>query len=434
MIDEDFASRRERMVASTIEARGVHAERVLAAMREVPRERFLPEEMAEFAYQDTPLPIEAEQTISQPYIVAAMAAAAELGPGDRVLEVGTGSGYGAAVLSRIAARVDTIERHEILAETASERLAALGYDNVTVLVGDGTLGWPDGGPFDAIVVTAAAPTVPQALLAQMADGGRLVVPVGEDTRGQALVRLRRVRGDVVREDLGPVRFVPLIGAQGFHPASSVLLPEAHAPVVVAPPSPSRLHGVTALVAEAAHPFASIETAELAPLLERIGDASVVLLGEASHGTSEFYRMRDRITRALIEHKGFTMVAVEADWPDAARLDAYVRGREPGRPGFRPFTRFRRGCGGTTRSRTSPGGFAITTRASRRASASASTASTCTASTPPGTRWSTISTGSIPMLPPWPGGGTAASPPGSTNRPSTGGPSCRGGSPAARPGS
>ena len=176
------------MVERQIEARGVRHPAVLEAMRTVPREAFLAGELAEFAYEDAPLPIEAGQTISQPYIVALMAAALEPRPGDRLLEIGTGSGYAAAVLSRVAADVYTVERHEELARLAESRMRALGYTNVHVLHGDGTLGWAEHAPYDAIVVAAGGPDAPPALLEQLADGGRLVIPIGATPREQELVR------------------------------------------------------------------------------------------------------------------------------------------------------------------------------------------------------------------------------------------------------
>lgn len=210
----DLTAARMRMVERDIANRGVIQADVLRSMRTVPRERFLPDELAAVAYDDHPLPIGSGQTISQPYIVALMAEAAEIGPQDRVLEVGAGSGYGAAVLSRIARAVWTIERHESLAEGAHWVLNDLGYDNVQVIWGDGTLGYPDAAPFDAIVVTAGGPRVPEALLEQLADHGRLVIPVGSDTHGQQLLRVRRDGDTFSEEDLGAVRFVPLVGAQG----------------------------------------------------------------------------------------------------------------------------------------------------------------------------------------------------------------------------
>jgi protein-L-isoaspartate(D-aspartate) O-methyltransferase len=202
------------MVGRQLQARGIANEHVLAAMAEVPRERFVPERLAEFAYEDGPLPIGEEQTISQPYIVALMIEAAEVGPGDRVLEVGAGSGYAAAVLSRIAERVYAIERHENLAESAQRRVIDLGYDNLTVLSGDGTLGLPAHAPYDAILVAAGSTKVPEPLRQQLAIGGRLVVPVGSVSI-QSLLCITRTGAEAWAEhDLGKVRFVPLIGAFG----------------------------------------------------------------------------------------------------------------------------------------------------------------------------------------------------------------------------
>lgn len=206
----------EQMVATQIEVRGITDPLVLEAMRAVPRERFVPAALARFAYEDRPLPIGEEQTISQPYIVAVMTQAAGLKPGARVLEIGTGSGYGAAVLSRVAAEVYTVERVGVLAEQARGRLARLGYDNVHVLEGDGTLGWAEHAPYDAIVVTAGGPRVPEALLSQLAAGGRLIMPVGSGSRYQRLVRVIRTGAQEYRyEDLEEVAFVPLIGAEGW---------------------------------------------------------------------------------------------------------------------------------------------------------------------------------------------------------------------------
>jgi protein-L-isoaspartate(D-aspartate) O-methyltransferase len=198
------------MVERQIERRGVSDRRVLDAMRAVPREHFVPADEAHAAYEDHPLPIGRGQTISQPYVVALMAEAAQIGPGDRVLEVGTGSGYGAAVLAQLAAQVWTIERHRPLAETARDVLERIGASNVHVLHADGTRGWPESSPYDAIVVTAAGAEVPDVLLEQLADGGRLVMPVGDD-QGQELVRIRRTAANAFEwDDLGGVRFVPLL--------------------------------------------------------------------------------------------------------------------------------------------------------------------------------------------------------------------------------
>jgi protein-L-isoaspartate(D-aspartate) O-methyltransferase len=207
---------RERMVASQIEGRGITDPLVLDAMRAVPRERFVPASLAKFAYDDGPLPIGHGQTISQPYIVAVMTQAAKLKAGARALEIGTGSGYGAAVLSRIAAEVYTVERVGALAEEARGRLAALGYGNVHVLTGDGTLGWAEHAPYDGILVTAGGPRVPKALLNQLGVGGRLIMPVGPVSHRQRLVRVTRTDAhEYEYEDLEEVAFVPLIGAEGW---------------------------------------------------------------------------------------------------------------------------------------------------------------------------------------------------------------------------
>jgi protein-L-isoaspartate(D-aspartate) O-methyltransferase len=213
-----FIDDRERMVEWQIAGRGIRDPAVLAAMREVPREQFIAGDRAHRAYDDTPLPIGEGQTISQPYIVAAMTEALRLKPGDRVLEIGTGSGYAAAVLALIAAEVYTIERLERLAESARRRLAGLGFANVHVRHGDGSLGWPEHAPYDGIVVTASGPHVPRPLLGQLALGGRLVMPVGSTRHSQRLLRVVRT-GETTydREPLEEVTFVPLIGAEGWLP-------------------------------------------------------------------------------------------------------------------------------------------------------------------------------------------------------------------------
>ncbi|NNF26358.1 MAG: protein-L-isoaspartate(D-aspartate) O-methyltransferase [Gemmatimonadetes bacterium] len=214
--EERFERKRARWVQRDLAPRGVSDPVVLAALTQVPRERFVPPELAEFAYDNRPLPIGKGQTISQPLMVAIMIQALELKGGERVLEIGAGSGYAAAVLSRIAGRVYTVERLESLAAVAEERLSALGYDNVQVLHADGTEGWPDHAPYDAIVVAAGAPDVPEPLIAQLSPGGRLVIPVGDTPLGQTLLRIRRDEaGGFDTEDLGPVRFVPLIGSEGW---------------------------------------------------------------------------------------------------------------------------------------------------------------------------------------------------------------------------
>src|SRR3984893_2632964 len=212
----DYGRARERMVDIQIARRGVRDARVLEALRQVPREEFVDPGFEEFAYDDGPLPIGANQTISQPYMVALMIEAAELKPSDRVLEVGAGSGYAAAVISRITARVYAIERHAALVDAAKRRLEKLGYTNVELRVGDGTRGWPEAAPFDAILVAAGGPEVPPALKEQLAVGGRLVLPVGEEERYQTLIKLtRKSDAEFEEENLGAVAFVPLIGEQGW---------------------------------------------------------------------------------------------------------------------------------------------------------------------------------------------------------------------------
>ncbi|HPO17985.1 MAG TPA: protein-L-isoaspartate(D-aspartate) O-methyltransferase [Rubrivivax sp.] len=213
-----WSTRRTAMVERDIAARGVRDERVLQAMRAVPRERFVPEHRLEEACADHPLPIGAGQTISQPYIVALMSEALQLHGGERVLEIGTGSGYAAAVLSRLAREVHTVERIAGLAEAARRMLAELQAANVQVHIGDGSLGWPAAAPYDAIVVTAAGPRIPAALREQLAPLGRLVMPVGRSHGAQELLRLTRARGDGDDdriEALCGVAFVPLLGAQGW---------------------------------------------------------------------------------------------------------------------------------------------------------------------------------------------------------------------------
>ncbi len=205
----NFASARRTMVARQIAARGVHDRAVLAAMGAVPREAFVPLELRAHAYADTALPIEQEQTISQPFIVAAMIEAAGVRRGTRVLEIGAGSGYAAAVMSLITARVFAIERDGALAAQARERLARLGYCNIELRVGDGALGWPEAAPFDAIVVSAAGAAIPSALRDQLAAGGRLVMPVASDGAQHLIVMHRAPEGDT-QNDLGLVSFVPLI--------------------------------------------------------------------------------------------------------------------------------------------------------------------------------------------------------------------------------
>lgn len=212
----DFTTLRERMVERQIAARGLDDPRLLSAFRAVPREEFVGSDHAGYAYQDSPLPIESGQTISQPYIVALTIYAARIGPGDKVLEVGAGSGYAAAVIGQIAGEVVAIERHHELMELAQQRMKRLGYGNVRIVEGDGTLGWPAEAPFDAIVAAASGSHVPQSWIAQLKPGGRIVMPLGHPHSVQSLVKVtKQDDGTLKHEDLGGVRFVPLIGAEGF---------------------------------------------------------------------------------------------------------------------------------------------------------------------------------------------------------------------------
>ena len=212
----DFRTQREMMVERQLSRRGIVEQPILDAFRSVPREAFVATTAPSQVYGDHPLPIEAGQTISQPYIVARMIQAAEVERGDDVLEVGAGSGYAAAVLSRIARRVTGIERHPELAALARERMVSLGYDNVSIVEGDGTCGSPEAGPFDVILVAASGSHVPEPLIAQLKPGGRLVMPLGAPADVQLLVKLTKRHDDsMLREELGAVRFVPLIGEQGW---------------------------------------------------------------------------------------------------------------------------------------------------------------------------------------------------------------------------
>jgi protein-L-isoaspartate(D-aspartate) O-methyltransferase len=212
----DFASLRERMIERQIAGRGITDVGILNAFRAVPRHAFVAPAYAEQAYGDHPLPIEAKQTISQPYIVALMIDAAEIGAGEKVLEVGAGSGYAAAVISRIAAHVIGVERQPELATVARERLSELGYDNVVIVEADGTTGWPQEAPFDAILAAASGSHVPDVLVEQLKAGGRLVMPIGRPGEVQQLVKVTKLGdGTLQQSDLGPVRFVPLIGQEGW---------------------------------------------------------------------------------------------------------------------------------------------------------------------------------------------------------------------------
>jgi len=211
---KEYAAQRAEMIEKQLRRRGITDASVLAAMLAVPRHEFVPEELRSRAYEDAPLPIGGGQTISQPYIVAAMTSVLRLQPGDRVLEIGTGCGFQAAVLSHLAREVFTIELRPELASAASEKLARLGYHNVHVHCGDGTLGLPEFAPFDGILVAAAAPEVPEPLLTQLAETGRLIIPVG-DADNQELQLVEKHAGVFSTKMLEGCRFVPLVGHHGW---------------------------------------------------------------------------------------------------------------------------------------------------------------------------------------------------------------------------
>ncbi len=296
MSPAEFAQARIRMVEAQLRRRGISDPLVLKAMGEVPREAFVPPGFEEFSYEDSALPIEQGQTISQPFMVALMLQAAALGRHDRVLEVGAGSGYAAAVAGHIAGQVFTIERHRALAEAARARLRALGLTNIALRHGDGTKGWPEAAPFDAILVAAAGLTIPQALKDQLAIGGRLIIPTGSEGE-QLLKRITRSgEEEFQQETLAAVRFVPLV---------------------------EDADSLTTVLRATAEPLPALHEPSFAQAFDRFGDRRVVLLGEASHGTSEFYRARAAITAHLIREHGFDIVAVEADWPDAAAVNSDI---------------------------------------------------------------------------------------------------------------
>ncbi|GAA5510245.1 protein-L-isoaspartate(D-aspartate) O-methyltransferase [Novipirellula caenicola] len=216
MGDDDFQHQRAQLIRDELPQLGIHDEAVLHAMMSVPREHFVSEKNREFAYRNAPLPIGFGQTISQPLIVAYMIEASQLASHERLLEIGTGSGYAAAVMSKIAKEVLTVERHPKLAESARKRLKRLGYENIRVFQSDGTLGLPEHAPFAAIIVAACGPSVPPPLLQQLELGGRLVIPVGEKQGSQKLVRVtRQAENKFKHEELGFVHFVPLVGEAGW---------------------------------------------------------------------------------------------------------------------------------------------------------------------------------------------------------------------------
>jgi len=221
LLADPYAAQREKMVLEQIEARGIQNAEVLHAMRSVPRHSFVPERLRRYAYSDQPLPIGLGQTISQPYIVALMTELLAPAKKDRVLEIGTGSGYQAAVLAMIARHVYTIEIVPDLAKSAGERLMAQGHRNISVRQGDGYKGWPEQAPFDRVILTAAPPEIPQVLIDQLVQGGKLVAPVG-DLRQELVVLEKTARGEIRRRSVAPVRFVPMVPLPATDPRAARL--------------------------------------------------------------------------------------------------------------------------------------------------------------------------------------------------------------------
>lgn len=331
----DFEAQRLQMVQTQVAGRGVRAAAVLGALRAVPREAFVPEHLREFAYEDVRLPLAEGATVPRPWIVAAMIESLDLRPDDKTLEIGTGSGYATAVLSRLAKSVHAVEPIEPLAVRAAGILRSQRAGNVHIRHGVAAEGWPDHGPYDAILVNLPGPRVPDELKQQLSIGGRLVMPLGSDPEVLELVRVTRTGEDSFHsEDIEDLRAGSLLGEEGHASSHAGRLwsqagrADARADDLLA-----------ARIAACGERFATPTTADLEPLLRRIGNARIVLLGESTHGTSEFYRMRDRISRELIERKGFSFVAIEGDWPDVARIDHHVRDLRMPRADWAAFARF-----------------------------------------------------------------------------------------------
>ncbi|MBO6763843.1 protein-L-isoaspartate(D-aspartate) O-methyltransferase [Maricaulis sp.] len=335
-----YEKQRAAMVERQVRSRGVRDPRVLAAMMRLPRERFLAPSDAAIAYEDIPLPIGHGQTATPPRLVAFMAEALDLSEDETALEVGGGSGYTAAVLADLCRHVSVVERIDALADHCRTVFHQLGITNIDVHCGDGRKGWPRRAPFDAILVSMTVADIPQALLSQLAPGGRLVAPVGATPAGQELVRITRTGEDsFIREDIADIRYVaPLGGADEREEPPSPDTSPSWSPRLIERRPVTDLSTVSVIAAHG-ETAAAPEAIDIRPLLDRIGDARVVLIGEATHGTHEFYALRARISRALIAERGFDFVAAEADWPDAARIDHYVRHKEAVPAEWTAFARF-----------------------------------------------------------------------------------------------
>ena len=307
-------------------------------MRWVPREEFVPEALREFAYEDTALALNDARDgriVPQPYLVALMAQALELEGGEKVLEIGGGCGYATAVLARIADQVFSVEPSDVLAAKAVATLNRLGLPNVHVMHGRADAGWPEHAPFDAILVNADGAEIPEALKRQLRVGGRLVMATGADAGIRELVRVIRVSEHQYRtEDIADLRLPTPLGETGRAAA-----PHGWRDSDIRALRPAPTQTLAKAIAACCERFATPGTANLDALLQRIGDARVVLLGEATHGTAEFYRMRERISRELIERKGFSFIAIEGDWPDAARIDHFVRHEHSPASEWTAFARF-----------------------------------------------------------------------------------------------
>lgn len=317
-----YEKRRYHMVETQIEARGVRDDRLLAVLRKVPREEFLPAHLHASAYEDAALMLADGQFMLQPFVIAVMLESLQLTGTEKVLQIGAGSGYLIALLAELGNEVHAIEPDGPLAARAMASLSKMDYENVHLIHDPGTDGWLDEAPFEAIIISASLAEVPQTLIDQLAPHGRLVAPLGTDPHAQEIVRFyKHSDGHCTSEPLADVRMVPVIGERGIETTAETIMPR---PRVISKTPWIHHDALPGLVTRHAENFENCDDAPLDGLVERIGDRRVVLIGEASHGTSEFYRLRARITQRLIEEQDFDFVAVEADWPDAAGIDRFVR--------------------------------------------------------------------------------------------------------------